>query len=335
MVAYTGLGSLPGTDFAAAVRMILDELPFAFLPELPARGPWAGMIGRGLGLPSGLPAELLAGQWQLCATPGSDQRRARAIWRDDLDQLEENAQGFAGRFKVAVAGPWTLSAALGVARSGPVLGDAGARRDLAQALAESVAEVLVDLRRRLPEATLVLQLDEPSLPRVAAGAVPTPGGFFRHRAIELSELVDQLAVVTTQCRHRLPELEVVLHSCASWTGPGEGWPWGTLQKASGFAGFSFDLDALSTADFDALAALVDAGAKVYAGVLPTVAGPIPVDELHRRAAGLLDRIGVPASANLVLTPACGLAGWTTSEVRGALASLRRVAARVDEELAQN
>ena len=59
MVAFTGLGSLPGTDFGAALRMTFDKVPeLPYLPELPARGPWAAMIGRGLGLPSGLPASL-------------------------------------------------------------------------------------------------------------------------------------------------------------------------------------------------------------------------------------------------------------------------------------
>jgi hypothetical protein len=44
MVGITGVGSLPGTDFAAAVRRVFDTLGEAehgipHLPELPARGP--------------------------------------------------------------------------------------------------------------------------------------------------------------------------------------------------------------------------------------------------------------------------------------------------------
>nr|NLI50657.1 methionine synthase [Propionibacterium sp.] len=50
MTGATGLGSLPGTDAAAAARLALEHagpgwLPW--LPELPARGPWAGLVGRG------------------------------------------------------------------------------------------------------------------------------------------------------------------------------------------------------------------------------------------------------------------------------------------------
>ena len=79
MVSFTGVGSLPGTDFAAAARMTFDKVPdLAYLPELPARGPWAQLVGRGLGLPAALPAELAAGEWRLADAPGVDQRRSRA-----------------------------------------------------------------------------------------------------------------------------------------------------------------------------------------------------------------------------------------------------------------
>jgi len=180
MVTFTGIGSLPGTDFAAALRMTFDRVPeLPYLPELPARGPWAAMLGRGLGLPSGLSAEFEAGEWRLADAPGLDQRRARATWREDLDRLEEIGHGYSGRFKVAITGPWTLAASLGVAHTGRVLADVGARRDLAGSLAEGAGELLADLAKRLPEAELVLQVDEPSLPAVVAGAVPTPGGYFR------------------------------------------------------------------------------------------------------------------------------------------------------------
>ena len=59
---------------------------------------------------------------------------------------------------------------------------------------------LVPRLRRLGElnvddetATLLLQIDEPSLPAVLSGAVPTEGGYFRHRAVEASEAAERLA----------------------------------------------------------------------------------------------------------------------------------------------
>lgn len=336
MVTFTGLGSLPGTDFGAAVRMTFDKVPdLPYLPELPDRGPWAGMLGRGLGLPSGLPAELSAGEWRLSGAPGVDQRRARATWRDDLDLLEECAPGYAGRFKVAVTGPWTLAAATGVPHVGRVLADIGARRDLAQSVAEAVGELLVDLDRRFPGIELVLQVDEPSLPAVAAGAVPTPGGFFRHRAIDLPELCRGLRWLTAEPARRGLRAETVLHSCAAWPG---GWPLASLvgedPTGAGFGAVSLDLDQLASADFDALAEALDSGAGLYLGCLPTTGEPRPlgVDAVRRRALTVVERVDASAD-RLVLTPACGLAGWTPAEVSRGFEVLGKVAEQVSAELA--
>ncbi len=339
MVTFTGVGSLPGTDFDAATRMTFDKVPdLPYLPELPARGPWADMIGRGLGLPGGLPAELAAGEWRLSDAPGIDQRRSRATWRDDLDRLEEAAQGFTGRFKVAITGPWTLATRLGVAGAGKVLADPGARRDLAQSLAEGAGELLVDLSRRLRGARLVLQVDEPSLPAVAAGAVPTPGGFFRHPAVDLPEICRALGWIAAEPARRGLEAATVLHSCAPWPG---GWPLASLLRAdptsAGFGGVSLDLDQLGAADWDALAAAAEADGTLYLGCLPTVGAPRPlgVDPVRRRVLEAVERIGAgPAVAEaLVLTPACGLAGWTPSEVSRGFEVLARVAGQVSAELA--
>jgi methionine synthase II (cobalamin-independent) len=336
MVSFTGLGSLPGTDYGAALRMTFDKVSdLPYLPELPARGPEAAMVGRGLGLPSGLPAELAAGEWRLADAPGVDQRRARATWRDDLDRLEEAADGYTGRFKVAVAGPWTLAASLGVAHTGRVLADPGARRDLAQALADGVGELLADLVRRLPGLDLVLQVDEPSLPAVAAGAVPTPGGFFRHRAVDLPELCRSLRWITAEPARRGLVVTTVLHSCASWAG---GWPVAALLDAdatsAGFAALSFDLDQLSGSDWEGLAGAVDAGAGLYLGCLPTTGDPRPlgVDAVRRRALTAVERVGVRPD-QLVLTPTCGLAGWTPGEVSRGFDVLAKVSEQVAAELA--
>jgi Cobalamin-independent synthase, Catalytic domain len=49
--AATGVGSLPGTDAREAAATVVGELPLLpHLPELPARGVGADMIGRTAGL---------------------------------------------------------------------------------------------------------------------------------------------------------------------------------------------------------------------------------------------------------------------------------------------
>lgn len=333
-VRVTGLGSLPGVDYAAAVRMTFDKLPeLPYLPELPARGPWAGMVGRGLGILAGLGAELVAGEWVL-GTSGVDQRRARQAWRDDLEVLQEHAQGYAGTLKVQVAGPWTLAASTGVAHTGRVLADPGARRDLAGALAEGIGEVLGDLARLLPEVDLMLQVDEPSLPAVAAGAVPTPGGFFRHRAVDLPEICANLAVLTAEPARRGLGVPTVVHCCAP------GLPIaamvGTGHRGAGFAAVSLDLDLLGTAELDALAVAMEDGAGLHLGVLPTSVPDqvIGIDQVRARTLRLLDRLSLGAAVadRLVLTPACGLAGFGPAPASRVFDVLNAAAAQVAEEL---
>ena len=79
---------------AEATKLVLGELPaLPHLPELPARGPGRGLIGRGAGFLIGLPVELYTGQWRVAAHPGRDLRRTRDLMDRDLDVLTEAAVG--------------------------------------------------------------------------------------------------------------------------------------------------------------------------------------------------------------------------------------------------
>ncbi|MDR1237048.1 MAG: hypothetical protein LBK28_02280 [Propionibacteriaceae bacterium] len=328
MIEHTGLGSLPGTDFGQALRTAF-ELEFPYLPELPSRGPWAGMIGRGLGVASGLPAQYEAGQWRLAPTAGIDLRRARVTLRDDLDQLEETAAGFSGRCKTQVAGPWTLAASTMAQHTVRVLADPGARRDLGQALAAGVRDLLVEVKRRLPGAQLVLQIDEPSLPAVLAGAIATPGGFFRHRAIDLPEASDALALLTEVAHDE--GAQAVVHCCAP------GLPVAAMTGPAGFDGVSLDQDQFSAGDYEALAQTAEAGRQLWLGCLPTNDPSVlpSVDQLRQRVLGVVERIAVnDLAGRLVLTPACGLAGFPTQSVKEVFRRLGRAASQVSAELAE-
>ncbi|MDR1431648.1 MAG: hypothetical protein LBI99_05970 [Propionibacteriaceae bacterium] len=328
MIGHTGLGSLPGTDFGQALRMTFEALEeFPYQPELPARGPWAGMIGRGLGIVSGLNAQYEAGQWRLSPTAGIDLRRARTTLRDDLDQLEEVAEGYQGSCKTQVTGAWTLAAGTMAAHTIRVLADPGARRDLAQALAAGVRESLAETKRRLPGAELVLQIDEPSLPAVLAGAIATPGGFFRHRAIDLPEACEGLALLAEAAHAE--GASAVIHCCAP------GLPITELTSSAGFDGVSVDLDQLRPDDYQALAQLVEEGKQLWLGCLPTSdPSAIPsVDQLRQRVLGAAERIAVNTLADhLTLTPACGLAGFAAPAVKEVFSRLRRTAGQVSAEL---
>lgn len=318
----TALGSLPGTDAGAGVRLALEATSLPWLPEFPARGPWAHLVGRAVGLLVGLGADLAAGEWRLAGLAGIDQRRARAALRDDLDALEENAQGLTGPLKLSVCGPWTLAATVFRPLGGRVLGDRGARRDLAQSLAAGVAEWVGDVQRRLPEVDVVLQVDEPALPAVLGGGVATEGGYFRHRSVERGEVVELLRGLGGHA----------LHCCA----PGLDLDLVVGSHGAGFAAVALDQSLVTRAQWDVLSEAMEAGRDLWLGCAPTAAGgPAPTpDALTRRVLGALRplELGPDVVDRVVLTPACGLAGWPAPEVASLLRALVTTADRVADAL---
>jgi hypothetical protein len=332
------VGSLPYTDPVEATRIVLGELPdLPHLPELPARGPGADMIGRSCALLVGLGVDLQPAGWRLTAAPGRDQRRARSTLGHDLDALEELTQGYTGPLKIQVAGPWTLAASVELPRGGRVLGDHGARRDLAQSLAEGLTAHLADVRRRVPGAALVVQVDEPSLPAVLGGAIPTPSGFSRYRSVDNPEAEALLREVigAADARKAIP----VVHCCASEV------PFELLTRG-GARGLSFDMARVRDADFEALAAAVEQGVTLFLGAVPAVPpedasttasreGPRgPSDfEVTRAVLRFWHGLGFPeetAARGCVITPSCGLAGADPTWTRTALTLVRKVAAHLDD-----
>ena len=190
----SGVGSLPGTDPAEAVRLVVGELPgFAHLPELPGRGAGADLIGRSAALLVDLAVDLTPAGWRLVPRSGVDQRRAREFLARDLDALYEVAGGYEGPLKVQAAGPWTLAAGLERTRGDRAVVDPGARRDLAQSLAEGVAAHAAAVASRVPGATVTVQLDEPSVPAVLQGGLPSASGFGKLSAVEASVVEQELA----------------------------------------------------------------------------------------------------------------------------------------------
>ena len=240
-VRSTGIGSWPGTDPADAIKIAFAECPdLPYLPELPARGAYAGLVGRATALLPGLAVDLQPAGWRLTDGSGRDHRRAISTLRADLDQLEEQAQGYQGPLKYSVAGPWTLAATMEHPRGDRVLADSGARRDLGQSLAEGIRPRSPSCARRLPETAALIQLDEPLLPGVLAGAVPTASGFSRHRAVEPPEVSQTLGHLVG----RLDPVPVLVHCCAA-DPPIE------LLRTAGVRGVLIDIDQLA-ADWDAI-----------------------------------------------------------------------------------
>jgi len=324
-VRSTGIGSWPGADVADAIKIAFAECPdLPYLPELPARGAYAGLVGRSTALLAGLAVDLQPAGWRLADASSREHRLAVSTLRSDLDQLEEQAQGYVGPVKYAVAGPWTLAASLERPRGDRVLADRGARRDLGQSLAEGVADLVAEMRRRLPEASPVVQLDEPLLPAVLAGSVATASGLSRHRAVEPPEVSTALRYLL----ERMPETPVLVHCCAAD-------PPVALLAGAGVRGVLVDADRLTGATWDAVGAALDDGLEIGLGALPTDALATTSDQVARRVLSALRDLEIEPtrSGQLVVTPACGLAGATATDAVRALRTVRTAADIVTEQLA--
>jgi hypothetical protein len=209
-----------------------------------------------------------------------------------------------------------------------VLRDAGARRDLMASMTEGLLAHLADLRKRLPGAEPVLQLDEPSLPAVLAGEIRTSSGATTMPAVletdaedVLRALVDALAV------------PVVVHCCAAR-------PPVSLARRVGAAGISVDLTLLGADLDDELGEAVEAGLVLLAGLVPAVPAVPParsplsgvtatVEPVRR----LWRRLGLSheqLAGQVAVTPTCGLAGASPGHARAALALAREAARALPE-----
>ena len=282
----------------------LANLPY--LPELPSRGPGADMIGRTAGLLVEIPVELYAAQWRVAAHPGRDARRTADLWERDLDTLTDTASEYAGPVKLQIAGPWTLAAGLDLPIGGRMLRDPGAIRDLTASLAEGLAAHVADVSARLPHASVLVQVDEPSLPAVLAGHVPTESGYGTLRAIEPADATTALAAVVTAAGR-----PVVAHCCAPSAPIG-------LFRDAGVAALSLDLDQFGTA-LDPLGEALDAGLGLFAGAVATGGTTAPSSQrIADRVKELWRTLGFSPNdlaAQVVVTPACGLAGATVARAR--------------------
>ena len=322
MTLASGVGSHPGDDqpaFDEALGFVLGDLSVPYLPEVPGRGPGADMVGRSLALLSGLAADLQPAGWRLTDASGVDHRRAVSLLGQDLDRLEEHTQGYVGPLKVQVAGPWTLAATVERPRGDRVLADVGARRELAQSLAEGLVEHVAAVRRRVPGAEVLVQVDEPALPAVLGGGVPTASGFHRHRSVDAPLAAPALEWVLSAIVSA--GADPVVHCCAGEV------PLDLLDRV-GAPGISVDLDVLPAAAYDGVAAALEAGRRVLLGVVPSLRpGTEPTARsVTSRVERFLDLLGLEPTDRLTLTPACGLAGADPAWARQALELCRSAAA---------
>ena len=230
MTAF-GLGPMPGTDLAQAADVVLSETVLPHIPQLPERGVGSDAIGRTAAL-----LEIPIGRgprgWRVAARERGDaDRMAR-----DLDMLEEAWHGKVDTVKVQLVGPFTLAAEVEMPNGHRMITDAGALRDLTDALIEACGEHRRDVAARFGD--VVLQLDEPLLPEVTAGTLRGTTDYEMIRAVpEPQETLQRFG------EHLLHTPKLV-----------DATPWITVDPR--------------TCDKDALAKLLDQGTRI---AIPTMA----------------------------------------------------------------
>lgn len=318
---------MPGGDPVEAATVVVGELPdLPHLPELPARGLGADIIGRTAALLVDLPVEVVPSGYRTASRPGHEYRTAVDLIRRDIDALEEAIEraGVAPpAVKIQAAGPWTLTAGIELARGHRVLTDFGALREFTDSLGEGITLHAAEVARRIG-VPVVVQLDEPSLPTVLAGALKTASGYGMVPAVAEPDARDTLGRVVEAARAATGQ-PVIVHCCAPRP------PIGLLREAGADA-LAIDatlLEGIPATLSDQLGEAWDAGVTMLLGLVTGTepARPPTLAEAAAPALRLVDRLGFPRSLlaeRAIPTPACGLAGATGTWARRALGLIRDV-----------
>ncbi|WP_279579731.1 uroporphyrinogen decarboxylase/cobalamine-independent methonine synthase family protein [Fodinicola feengrottensis] len=140
-----------------------------------------------------------------------------------------------------------------------MLTDHGATAELVASLAQGLADHVADLRRRVPGATIVTQLDEPTLPAVLEGSLRTASGYRTVPPVETTVVERDLRAVLTAAGGL-----TAIHCCAPDV------PLALLRR-TGVSAVAVDmslLDLADSAEVDRIAEHIDSGVILMAGVLP-------------------------------------------------------------------
>ena len=239
------------------------------------------MTGRALAVMADLGADLQPAGWRLTDAPGIDHRKGPQPARPGPRRAGGAGAGLPGAFKVQVAGPWTLAAIVERPRGDKVLADFGARRELAQALAEG---------------------SPPTSPTCAAGCRAGTGWWSRSTSRRWSRCCPArcrprpASAGTAPCTRPRPRRRSAGCSTRSPApGPSRGCTRARRHAARpapgrGRPGLSVDQTQLSARDHDELAGALDAGETVAIGVVPsTDPAAAPTDAEVTESVLALDR----------------------------------------------
>ena len=332
---FTGIGSLPAAlgfnsdsrTFAATLfheRSVELAAGLPYLAEAPDRGVGADMIGRTLAMAAGIDRDFAASLgpsgWRRSA-PGQDMESAAGILSADVDAFCAVITGLGEPVKMQVAGPFTTASMLEGANGERMISDRTFVVDLATVIAEASAQIAEAIRRLSGVPKVIVQVDEPMLPQVVGGKVPTASGLHRHRAVSAAEATALLSTTVAGIG-----ADVWVHCCAG-DAPVE------VMRGSGARGISIDIRAVSPDVLDVLGEAVDAGLDLVLGVLHPEQWGLPARQLESVALAAADRLRVRLGFDeqtwlerTVLTPSCGLAGASAVQARAVMHALQTASA---------
>lgn len=335
IVTATAWGPWPGTEPLEAHRVVRGELGEPHVPhlvELPNRGVGSDPVGRTAAMLPELPVDVQPHGWRLVSRPGRDHRRAVAALATDLNALADVAgaeEQPAGRVKVQLRGPLSMAANLHLHNGERALLDNGARREIAESLAVGLAEHVRKASAAARGAAVVVQLDEPEIEAVMAGAVPTSSGYRTLRAVSGPE-VSAYWRMAADAAHAAGAVEVVASV------PSHGAPFDQLVN-SGLDGFAVPVAGLTSRQWEAIAAGVESGLCLWAGVvdpdrtLPEVTSLVESVRRPWREMGLEYR----HFERLRILPSGGLKGLNAAEAKRVLGRLVRAAEALNQVMAES
>ena len=298
----TGVGSLPHTDPAEAVRFVVKTTDIPYLPQLPNRHSqesmlpqWgAGIAGAGvsgtqlaIGAGSGSPSEAFVGATAMLPAVRSDVVKTQAT------------------------GPVTLAAAL---RAGGAKDD-GLLDEVVVMLLDRINDHVAWVRRKTAARDVVVVLDEPTL----AGLDPADPVLPSSAVKAIEAVADGI------------DAEVGLHCCGDtdWGGVADiGLDWLSWDVSVLGAGFVNGVDRIARALGDET--------RLIWGIVPTTTGPLPDSNVlvgrYGTAVANLVVAGAPTEklkSHAWFSPACGMAGLSVPDAEAVTGRLDEVLGEVE------
>ena len=175
----------------------------------------------------------------------------------------------------------------------------------------------------MPGASVLVQLDEPSVPAVLQGGLPTVSGFGKLAAVEATVVEQELADLVVAARRS--------RSCVHCCAPAR--PDGPLPGRRRRRGSPSTWASSRTSTPSGTA--IEAGTHLFPGVVPGTDAALPAPKATAsRVQAWWRELGFAAEqlpGAVTLTPSCGLAGATPGYARAAMAHVREAAKYLQPE----